>query len=397
MKRYFSWFFSSFVFTIPIIPIEFNVKLLILAIFLSFFLKRNSDFRFWYRFNQTWPIIFYFVIVTIGIFYSKDRLSGLGVLETNFSFLGIAILPTLYNDKISSNEFNWILRLFIAGVLLASVLSFTFAVINYHNSGNVESLFFYKLTRIINSHPTYFAYYIIFSITVIFYELISSRLKKNTAYWLLLFAIFLFVILILTGGRTSFISLLLISSFFLLKAILSEDMQHRLELGVLSTLIIIGIFFTGIFQESIFGQNSNDTTWERMDLWKAAINANQNYILGVGTGDYKSVLNEYYSEHDLKPYAIQNYNSHNQFIQIFFSNGILGLITVLFLIGRPLILAIKHDHVLGILIFFPFLIYGMTEVFLGRYQGVVFFALFHQLFVCYYLDQTPPIVKERGH
>jgi hypothetical protein len=37
---------------------------------------------------------------------------------------------------------------------------------------------------------------------------------------------------------------------------------------------------------------------------------------------------------------------------------------------------------------FPFVIYGMTEVFLGRYQGVVFFVLCHQIVVGqYYLSK----------
>ena len=51
------------------------------------------------------------------------------------------------------------------------------------------------------------------------------------------------------------------------------------------------------------------------------------------------------------------------------------------MVGRPLYLAVKNKNILAILCMFPFLIYGMTEVFLGRYQGVVFFALLHQVFI----------------
>jgi hypothetical protein len=58
------------------------------------------------------------------------------------------------------------------------------------------------------------------------------------------------------------------------------------------------------------------------------------------------------------------------------------------MIVRPIYLSVRNRNILGTLIFFPFLIYGMTEVFLGRYQGVVFFALLHQLFMALYHSQA---------
>lgn len=382
--------FLIFVFSIPIIPIELNVKILILALLFSFF-SDQFNFKAKQFLMLSWAALYYITVIVIGVFYSEDITAGMSVLETNFSFLAMAVVGGRFRNM-SSKVFHQILRIFVAGAFSASILCLIAALINFFNSDKTDVFFYYKFTQVIDSHPTYFAYYLIFSITILLYEMSIKSLGRNSNY-LVLLVLFLFSILTLTGGRTSFIGLLLISSFFLLKAILSENGRHRLKMGGLSILMILGMFVTSSFQETAFEQNnSNDATWERMQLWEAAINANQNYLLGVGTGDYKSVLNEYYTKHNLNQYAIENYNSHNQFVQIFFSNGLLGLIAVLLLIGRPLFLAIQHDHVLGILVFFPFLIYGMTEVFLGRYQGVVFFAFLHQLFVSYYLAQKPPVV-----
>ncbi len=148
------------------------------------------------------------------------------------------------------------------------------------------------------------------------------------------------------------------------------------------------MFFIASFDNEVRETILNDS-WDRFALWKSAIIANPNIFLGVGTGDYKTVLNEYYQSHGLTQFAIDSFNSHNQFIQIFFSNGILGLIAVIILMGRPLYLAVKNNQPFGILVFFPFIIYGMTEVFLGRYQGIVFFALLHQFFVSQYLSTKP--------
>jgi O-antigen ligase len=104
----------------------------------------------------------------------------------------------------------------------------------------------------------------------------------------------------------------------------------------------------------------------------------------VGTGDYKDVLNQFYRDHNMPAYADLSYNAHNQFIQVFFSNGLLGLTCVVLLLARPFYLSVKRQYLLGALIFFPFFIYGTTEVFLGRFQGLVFFALLHQLFIVFY-------------
>jgi len=129
--------------------------------------------------------------------------------------------------------------------------------------------------------------------------------------------------------------------------------------------------------------------WERFVLWESALNATPDIIFGVGTGDYKKVLYEYYVSHKLYEFADSGFNSHNQFIEIFFTNGLVGVVALIIMLGRPLYLSVRNQNILGTLTFFSFFIYGMTEVFLGRYQGVVFFALLHQSFVTYYLSHKP--------
>jgi len=126
--------------------------------------------------------------------------------------------------------------------------------------------------------------------------------------------------------------------------------------------------------------------WERMELWESGISANSHPWLGVGTGDYKKELNQFYLDHHLTNYAQESFNLHNQFIQILFSNGVIGFVGMLILLGRPLYLSVRNQNVLGAITFFPFLIYGMSEVFLGRFQGVVFFALLHQVFISFYVQ-----------
>jgi O-antigen ligase len=147
--------------------------------------------------------------------------------------------------------------------------------------------------------------------------------------------------------------------------------------------MLVCMLLASAYSDRYSNMLQNDS-WERFDLWKSAVQANSNVVFGVGTGDYKTELNDYYHEHGMTEFEEGNFNAHNQFVQIYFSNGLLGLLAVIILFGRPLYKSVKRHNAMGVLVFFSFIIYGMTEVFLGRFQGVVFYALMHQLFMSYY-------------
>jgi O-antigen ligase len=142
----------------------------------------------------------------------------------------------------------------------------------------------------------------------------------------------------------------------------------------------LGFFWITIIIDNKGIKSLNDS-WDRLILWESAIEALPDPVFGVGTGDYKTVLNQYYSDHQMKRFASESFNSHNQLIQLLFSNGLLGVSAFLLMIVRPLYLSYKNENILAMLCFFPFLIYGVTEVFLGRYQGIVFFVFIHQFFM----------------
>jgi O-antigen ligase len=389
MKRVFNWAFVLFVFSIPFVPIELNVKFLILVTVLSFF---AYPFHLKKLLILSWDTALYLGVLIFGLLYSANVNAGLSVLETNFSFVAIAIIGSHYKN-LSQHRLNIIFFWFLAGVLIACLLCLGNAIVKYTVSGDTDVFFFYNFTSFIDSHPTYLAYYVIFSITFVLHWLNDNKDRFTPGYifFVLLLIAFLFFVLALTGGLTAFTSLLLVCSFFLLQFFLEERASKRMLTASIAGFMVVGMFIISSLNHASAKQVLKDDSWDRLQLWSAAMHANNDLFLGVGTGDYKAVLNEYYATHGLEEYARENYNSHNQFIQIFFSNGFLGLVAILFLVGRPLYLAIRNNNAFGILVFFPFLIYGMTEVFLGRYQGVVFFALLHQAFVSYYYNYKPTI------
>lgn len=371
------WIILLFSFSMPLSS-QLNVKVLIAALAVVFLAGnfKKVGFKIVHR---TWDVTFYLLVLAVGLAYSSNIVQGLKVLETSFSLVALLIIVNLY-EKFDEEYIHRALMAFVLGLVLACFICLGYAIYRYMEFKNLRYFFYYELTDIIHSHPTYFAYYLIASITYCLYLLFNEVRRKHQiilAGGVVLF----FSILMLTGGRTAYVSLLLIFSFFILKYILEERSESKTISFVLVTLLLIGLFWLNNVDYLKGELMSNNDYWERTALWKAAINANPNPFLGVGTGDHKSVLNEYYKVHGMNEFITDSYNSHNQFIQLYFSNGILGLLSLVILIGRPLYLSTIDQNVLGVLLIFPFIIYGVTEVFLGRYQGVVFFALLHQMFI----------------
>lgn len=385
MRKAFIWSVRAVLFTIPIYP-SISIKMLIVSMLVSI-VANKLVFDFKTFLLKSWDILLYLLVILIGVFYSEDIKNGFSVLETSFGLLGLSFL---FNQlrKFGEIDIKSLVYSFIFGLTIACLICLGNAMINYISSRDFLMFFGYQLTDVINSHPTYLAYYIIASITYVIHRLYyETELKYGIIHYMLTF--FLFGILILTGGTTAYISLLLIFSFFILKFILDPDFGAKRMVIIMVFVQLIAIFAINSFNylENTLGFDND--YWERSALWQSAIQANPNPITGVGTGDYKSVLNAYYDLHGMESFAKGNYNSHNQFVQLYFSNGIIGLSAFLILIGRPLYLSVSVQNTLGVLLMFPFLIYGVTEVFLGRYQGVIFFVLLHQMVVHQYFSSKP--------
>lgn len=373
------WFAILFlVFTIPISQYV-SARVILVVSVLSFFVNKDGVKRDFLEYlKNSWDLILYQLTLLIGLIYSENIELGIKVLESNLSFLAIPIIfsrvVNIGEDKIHS-----IFRSFILGLCLVCFICLINAVNEYFDQNNIQAFFFYNLTDIVGFQPTYFAYYLIFSITYLLYRF-YFQLPNSNSLIVTLGILFFFFMLMLTGGQTAFIGLLLVFSFFILK-FLTDNKDKEAKIGTgLVVIMLLSMFLAMLVDKGERGISLNDA-WDRLVLWEAAVKATSNPLLGVGTGDYKIVLNEYYVSHNLDGFATESYNSHNQFIQLLFTNGLFGILSLLIMIGRPLYLSVTNRNFLGILLLFPFLVYGITEVFLGRYQGIVFFTLVHQLCV----------------
>lgn len=385
-------FFLLFVFLIPLSQTASSAGLALLTLGSLVLPKRAPALIDVVK--NSWDSVLFLLVLGIGLSYSEDRNSGWSTLETSLSLIAVPLVMTRLGE-FGHRHLQQVFLAFTAGLIVALCICLSYAGYRFVNGGGTPVFFFYNLTGVIDFQPTYVAYYLIASITFGLYLLYYEKPAVSTR-WIAATLVFLFGALLLTGGITAFVSVLYVFAFFMLKYLLEAKSRIQTVTFVLVCLMVAGMFTFNELRHIDPTGFSLDDSWERLDLWEAALRACTNPLLGVGTGDGEAVLNAYYAGHGMAQYASSNLNPHNQFISVYLSNGLLGLISFLLLLFRPLYVSVKRSNALGALIFFPFIIYGMTEVFLGRYQGVIFFALLRQSFILFYQGFTPTFSLKRA-
>lgn len=376
--------FLLFVFLIPLSQ-PFSSALLVILV-IAALIPPGRLRLFLTVFKLSWDKWLYLGILVMGLLYSTDRQTGYGAVETSLSLVAMSLVVHRL-ESFQRQHLRLVFFAFAAGLVLTSLICIVYAAGRFSKGGGTEVFFFNELTGVMDLQPTYLAYYLIAAITFGTYLLYEkSRVPVAAVIGVLLF---LFGMLLFTGGLTAWVSILYVFSFFLLRFLLDRNVREHLPAFVVVITLVAGMFLFNELRNRDPSGFVMDDGWERLVLWEAALQASPVTMFGVGTGDYQAHLNDYYRTHGMQAFAETNFNAHNQFIATYVAHGLVGLFVLLLMLIRPLVLAVQSGNALGSLIFFPFLIYGMTEVFLGRYQGVVFFALMSQCFVAYHYGLRP--------
>ena len=385
-------FFFCLLFLAFVIPLSQRLSAAFIVVFFIFSFFYETNWKFFKRsFINGWDIYLYLFILFFGLTYSKNLVVGLGHLETSFPLFAFPFLfPKVINFSIE--RLTKTHCAFWLGLLVSCIFSLFYCAVIYFEDNQINIFFYESLTSITGFSATYLSYYLTFSITIGLYFIYFDMGRKYRIVFFIAISFSFFVLMLLTS-KTTFISLLLVCCFFILKFLVdNERTDSKRNVFSISTFFLVVMFLISYLDLVPIVEGNY---FERFELWKASIAVSPNLIFGAGTGDYNTFLHSYFMKHKLFFFLDQNYNAHNQFIQTLLSNGILGLVALLIMLIRPLVLSIRYQNPLGILVFFSFFIYGLTEVFLGRYQGVVFFALMHQTFIAHYHSQGKALaIKE---
>jgi O-antigen ligase len=335
-----------------------------------------------------------FWLVLVGIIFTNDIDVALKEIPKKIPFLVFPL--TLLSVKLQNKTIPFITKQFCLGVFFSSLLALLKMI--YFKINNLGDYYYYdKIAILLNKHTTYFALFVVLGILFVFYELLNK--KKDIIVSLVLLTLFI-PMLYMLSVRISVLALLL-GGFILL----AYHLKTKYVILFLMTLpILFGtIYLTPNFQKRFEKSTIENTEIEDVDYrklhWKAVLEtiSKNSLLVGIGTGSNRDYLYNKYKEYKLTAAYEDQYNAHNQFLEITLNYGLIGFLLFLFLLVYLALLFFKSKNSLAASILVVSITFMLTESILERHSGIIVFSLFMSLFFKIYSesDQTKKIIKNQ--
>ena len=395
-RRWVEFLLSIFIFTFLILPKLSNLIIFCLIIFVFIgYVKKNIYFSFN---NLNYLFIAFYFCYLIGSLWTNHPSVALGYLEKKLSLL---VFPLLFSFKLKEGKLSLRLPIlaFVFGLIFLTIEGL-FASFNCFFS-NGSKLCFSASTLSSIHHPTYFSVFLFFSMGLVWYGY-KSNFRFFNFPLVITYLIFAFLV------QSSLMSLAgVLYLYFFLSVLLFIYLIKKFNKILILLLFIVGITITfssvkyipylrdeiGQSQEAfknyiknpvkyiksrVYPLSGNDT---RLAMWETSFLVFEEHIFGVGTGNVDDYLASRLNHFGQTELAKQNYNPHNQFLQIAVEIGIIGLLFFLILLGGLLKFAFKNKNYLILILVTSLIFNSLFESMLQRHSGIVFYFFWITLII----------------
>lgn len=348
----------------------------------------------------------FFAVVLVSVFMSSDLDKALNFLDGRIALfylplvIGTLQLRKAFRDKV-----------LLGFALLTTVICLACFLIGLQRSHffqQPEYLYNDALTEILTQQSIYISLLVNLSIYIFAYFIFFKSFSNKG--WLVLATLFLFGISYLLASRIMMGTLYAITLGFSVYYILRK--KKYLEGATLLMGMLIGVFlifkffpqtlnrfkelsytqfdYQSMGKESHYNMEVTADQWNganfRMAAWQCGWELfKQHPVFGVHIGDKKDRLFEVYEQKNFR-FAIEtNKNVHNNYLDILYSMGLIGLAAFLFgWIVLPMAAAWKQNDGLAILIMLTFAAAWVTEIYFDRNLGSMLTGFFIPfLLTCY--------------
>lgn len=334
--------------------------------------------------------LFLFLTYVFSLFYTDNISFGLRKVEKTLTLVLIPLFVLTHQKK----DFNlkWIFASLGGGLYLAIIVCWAVVFYSIYTNATpwVQLQYFFKwiysswnLSRPLGGHPSYLGVLIVLFVAAVSAGSMFKKFRRNRVAIILLF-VPLLIFLMQTGSRVSLICLGLIGLIYTIKNISSKSV---ILFGTL-LVILVGLSYQFDFMGRKFDKMTDfkgEFRFERLERWTnilEALSDEKSFLLGVGPGDTRTVYEVAYIEGKHYKALNENYNAHNQYLELLVGAGVVGLFLFVFLFYK-FALSTKLQDV-SFHFFIIFIIFSYSESILERSQGVFMFSfLYSMLYINY--------------
>jgi O-antigen ligase len=414
-KQHFS--FIPFLLLLCTIPMSYGVNNVLLGVFLLSVLLKIKEIKFNFQYALL-PLIALFVLMVISYFWSIDSKATLKAIPKE---IGLLLIPICFiiMKPFSKEQRQKIIKYYSYAMVLYVVFYLIKAIVRFLMSGDTNVLFYHELvTKEVNA--IHVSVYVSIAFFYFFTKEVKSKLETSIALLLFLFVfllsskniIIVFIILVLieffffskSGHKMRLRNLivlgLIVSSFLFVGKIkdrFKAEFQSNTEKSISHTVLDLDKSLDGINVLSIkeawtnekFSQNDffPGTAFRvyQARMFFELFQEENVFWKGYGLNASYKKLEEKAIKYDVfrgneSQEGYQNKNFHNQYIQNFAELGFIGFLILVFLLAINLKNATKNKDFVQITFAILMISLFLTESFLWRQRGVMFFSLLYCLF-----------------
>jgi len=312
------------------------------------------------------------------------------ITKITLFLIPILILIGYHPNKINLSR---ILKFFIYGSVTASLICLINALISYYFLKD-DNVFLYTSLSLLH-HPSYFTMYLNFVVGIIYLNNLKPIKNFKLSINLSLIIVgFLSFFILFASSRTGWITNIIIHLFFISLMLYNKKISRK---AIIYFLILMIPFTTVIYTNKTMQSRFNEIityTFQKMDqkevrsstttrkiIWSTSFKLiKEKWITGYGTGMSKKVVQEQFKKNGYDYLIKRNYNSHNQYIQVFIDQGVFGFLLLVFFTFGMLYLSLKQYDFIYALFLVVMILNFMTESILETQSGVIFFAFFNTIF-----------------
>lgn len=310
---------------------------------------------------------------------------GLKELEYKLAFLILPISIAAMN-RLNKKQYRILIWSFVFFICVAAVLSM------FISSYRVSFAYLPSYIELsIFHHPSYLSIYIC-SAFILLVKCVDIEIRKTKPVLFYSLLVFLVAFNFLLNAKIGILIMLLLILIFLFQSFLKYSKTVAVVSTIALVIVLAVAFLTVPVLKGRFSSIKKITNVEnvpkdavessaiRILVWQQALNVFQdNPWVGVGTGDKKDVLIDYYEENGIVHAYEYKLNAHNQYFEWMIAFGTLGLLFWLIVLFLPLQKAFSSGNFIYVYFMLGILIILAVESILEREAGVVFFALFNSL------------------